>query len=84
MSNGPPSYAIRWKRNETFISPSCKYSLSSSSRETSVLTVHDITLDDIGVYECVAYSYYTTAQPSTEVTVNVKGKLTELFTTYTG
>lgn len=72
-STGPPSYAIRWKRNGTFLSPSCKYSLSSSSRDLSILTIHNSTVDDNGLYECIAYSYYTTIQPITETTFNIKG-----------
>lgn len=73
-STGPVPYAIRWKRNNEFIRPSCKYSVSSNSRKESVLRVHNTTFDDNGTYVCVAYSYYTTKVPSFETSVLVLGE----------
>ena len=70
-SNGPPPYAIRWKRNDEFITPSCKYSISSSSRMESTLTVHNTTFEDNGTYVCTAFSYYTTEIPSSEISLRV-------------
>lgn len=75
-STGPVPYAIRWKRKNEFILPSCKYSISSSSRKESILTVHNTTFDDNGTYVCVAYSYYTTHISSSEINIDVIGEWT--------
>ena len=75
VSNGPPAYAIRWKRNEEFIVPSCQHSISSSSRKNSFLIIYNSTFEDEGVYNCVAYSYHTANVSSAQTNVAITSKL---------
>ena len=75
---GAPTYAIRWLREGTIISPSCKYSIASSDTNMSVLSIHDVSLNDDGDYECIAHSYYTESVNEI-ITVNAQSKLNKLL-----
>lgn len=57
-TSGPPVYSIHWLKDDILIYPSCKYTITSSSLETSVLTIYNASSDDSGTYKCIAYSYY--------------------------
>ena len=71
---GPPVYSIRWmKDGSDLISPSCKYSISSSRPDTSILTVYNLSVNDVGVYRCTAYSYYTVNSFTSQVTLTITG-----------
>ena len=58
-TSGLPLYALHWMRGGSRVYPSCKYSISSSSPGSSVLTIYNASETDSGMYECIAHSYYS-------------------------
>ena len=58
-TSGLPVYAIHWMKEGSFLYPSCKLSISSGSPNSSVLNIYNIVPSDAGVYQCIAYSYYS-------------------------
>jgi hypothetical protein len=54
-----PIYEIQWEKESNSVFSSCKYSVTSNSSNTSVLTIFNITTKDLGYYKCTGYSYYS-------------------------
>ena len=73
-TTGYPAYAIRWKQGSNLITPSCKFSIVGNSLNTSILTIYNASISDVGTYECVAYSYYTADVNFDDDYVSIVGK----------